>query len=123
MRLLATWVLSLILALAFLGAAFAKFTAQPSMVTLFQSFNYPLWFMYVTGVLELAGAVFVLIPRFAVVGAGLLSAIMVGAIVSHLTHGQTGVIVVPLVLLALSMLVGRLRSRSGSKAVRPATAA
>jgi putative oxidoreductase len=108
MRSFATWVLSIIVALAFLGAAFAKFTYQPSMVTLFQSFSYPLWFMYVTGSLEVAGAVLVLIPRFAIFGAGLLSAIMVGAISSHVSHGQAGAIV-PLILLVPTILVGWLR--------------
>jgi putative oxidoreductase len=110
-RSLATWVLTVIVALAFLGASFAKFTASPSMVTLFQSFNYPLWFMYVTGVLELAGAVLVLIPQRAIAGATLLSVIMAGAIISHLTHGQVAASAVPVVLLALCILVGGVNAR------------
>jgi uncharacterized membrane protein YphA (DoxX/SURF4 family) len=109
MRNIVTWILSVLLALAFFGFGLAKLTAQPMMVQSFESFGYPLWFMSVTGVLEIVGAVLVLVPRFAFVGAGLLVCIMVGALFAHLTHGQVEKIVAPLVLLVLAAVVGTLR--------------
>jgi putative oxidoreductase len=110
MRTVLTWVLSGILALAFLGAALAKLTGQHMMVAEFESFGYPIAFMYLTGIIELIGAGLVLVPRYAYAGAMLLSAVMVGALFSHLTHGQAGMIGPPLVLLVLALVVGTLRN-------------
>jgi uncharacterized membrane protein YphA (DoxX/SURF4 family) len=85
-------------------------------VQAFQSFGYPLWFMDVTGLLEVAGAILVLVPRVAFVGAGLLTCVMVGAVFSHLTHGQAGMVAPAAVLLVLALVVGTLR---GWGRVRP----
>jgi uncharacterized membrane protein YphA (DoxX/SURF4 family) len=104
-----TWVLSGLLALAFCGAGLSKLTGQAMMVHEFSLFGFPLWFMYLTGVIEIAGAVLVLVPRFAYVGAAALVCVMAGAVFSHLTHGQAGMIGVPLVLLILAAVVGTLR--------------
>jgi len=112
MRTTITWVLSILLAIAFLVASFVKITAQPVMVQGFTTFGFPVWFLYVTGFIELAGAILVLLPRFAGIGAALLSCVMVGAIFAHLRHGQSAMAVVPLILLALSLTVGWLRGWS-----------
>lgn len=109
MRNVVTWTLSGLLALAFLAAAAAKLTGQPIMVTEFETFGLPLWFMYVTGLLEVAGAVLVLVPRLAFAGAGLLVFIMLGAITAHLTHGQAAMIGAPVLLLVVAIAVGTLR--------------
>jgi uncharacterized membrane protein YphA (DoxX/SURF4 family) len=109
MRNIVTWVLSVLLALAFFGAGLAKLTTQPMMVQEFTAFGFPLWFLYVTGTLEITGAVLVLVPRVSFIGAGLLICIMVGALLSHLTHGQAAMIGAPLVLLILAAVVGTLR--------------
>ncbi len=42
------------------------------------------WFRYVTGILELAGAVLIVVPRTRSIGAALLATIMLGAITAHL---------------------------------------
>jgi len=117
---IATWTLSILLAFAFLGAGLAKVTAQPMMVQEFSLFGYPQWFMYVTGALELLGAILVLIPRTASIGAGVVVCIMIGALFSHLTHGQAGMVVGPLVLLLMAIALGWLRGwrLPGSAAAR-----
>jgi putative oxidoreductase len=117
MRTTITWVLSILLAIAFLVASFVKITAQPVMVQGFTAFGFPVWFLYVTGFIELAGAILVLLPLFAGIGAALLSCVMVGAIFTHLTHGQAAQAVVPLILLALALTVGWLRGWSRSTLV------
>jgi len=109
MRTTITWGLTVLLALAFFGASLSKLTSQPMMVHEFEVFGLPLWFMFLTGALELVGAVLVLGPRTAYLGAALLSCIMVGALVAHVTHGQAAMIGAPFVLLILSIAVGSLR--------------
>ncbi len=112
MRNVTMWVLSVLVALAFLGAGIAKLSSAPMMLAEFSLFGYPVWFMYLTGALEIVGAVLVLVPRLAGAGAALLSCIMVGALFSHLTHGQAGMTVAPFVLLVLAVIVGSLRGWS-----------
>jgi len=116
MRNAVTWALSILLAFAFLGAGGSKLASHPMMIATFDSFGYPLWFMYVTGLIEIAGAVLVLFPRVAYIGAALLVCVMAGAIFSHLTHGQTAKVPLPLVLLVLAVAVGTLR---GWRAAQP----
>jgi putative oxidoreductase len=41
------------------------------------------WFRYLTGALEVAGAILLLIPRTSGLGALMLAGVMVGAIVTH----------------------------------------
>jgi uncharacterized membrane protein YphA (DoxX/SURF4 family) len=106
---IASWVVAVLLALAFLGAGAAKLTTQPMMLQEFARFGYPTWFMYVTGILEVVGAIAVLVPRYAFYGAALLTCIMLGAIFSHLTHGQAAMIGAPVVLFVLALLLVTLR--------------
>jgi uncharacterized membrane protein YphA (DoxX/SURF4 family) len=109
MQRIVTWVLSILLAFVFLGAGFGKITGQPMMVHEFTLFGFPLWFMTLTGLIEVVGAILLLVPRFAYVGAIALVCVMVGATFSHLTHGPAAMIGLPLVLLALAATVGSLR--------------
>jgi uncharacterized membrane protein YphA (DoxX/SURF4 family) len=109
MRKIAPWIVSILLALAFLGAGLAKLSSQPMMVAEFTSFGFGLWFMYFTGALEVVCAILVLIPRTAAIGAALLTCIMICAIATHLTHGQAGLIGAPVVLLVLAVTLGLLR--------------
>jgi len=109
MRIIVTWIITILLALAFLGAGVTKLMAQPMMVAEFGIFGYPLWFMYLTGSLEIIAAVFVVLPRFAAIGAALIVCIMIGALYSHLTHGQAAMIGAPVVLLVLAIALATLR--------------
>lgn len=110
MRNLATWILTIIVAATFFYASYLKLTAAPMLVATFASFGYPPWFMYVTGALESVGAILLFVPRVAFVGAGLLVCITIGALYSHLTHGQAQMIGPPAVLLVLSLVLGTLRN-------------
>jgi putative oxidoreductase len=68
--------------------------------------------MYLTGALEIACAVLVLIPRFAGIGAALLVCTMIGAIFSLLGHGLAAMVAPPVVLLILAFALGQLRGWS-----------
>jgi uncharacterized membrane protein YphA (DoxX/SURF4 family) len=109
LRTIFTWTYTVLLALAFIGAGAAKLTAAPVMVEQFRSFGYPLWFMYLTGGIEFACSLLVLVPRFASIAAAILACVMAGAVVSHLAHGQISTIVPPILLLILALVTGTLR--------------
>ncbi len=77
------WVLRVLMAALFLFAAAMKLTGQPAMVAEFDTVGLGQWFRYVTGLMELAGGVLVLIPRRSVLGAGLLLMVDAGAFVAQ----------------------------------------
>jgi putative oxidoreductase len=101
---IALWVLQALLALAFLGAASGKLLGKPDMVGLFEMIGIGQWFRYLTGLLELAGAVLIVVPRTKFFGAALLAMVMVGAVLTHLLiiHSPP---TAPAVLLVLASIV------------------
>ena len=54
------------------------------MIALFTAVGVGQWFRYVTGILELTGAVLIAVPKTRRVGAAVLAAIMLGALAAHL---------------------------------------
>ncbi len=78
------WVLQVLLALAFLFAGSGKLLSNPDMVATFDTIGAGQWFRYLTGILEVLGAVLLLIPGTAFFGAVLLVSVMVGAVATHL---------------------------------------
>jgi putative oxidoreductase len=78
------------LAIAFVGAAAFKLTGHPAAVEEFDTIGLGQWFRYVTAVLEISGAVLLLVPSTIFFGAALLSALCVGAFFAQLTalHGD-----------------------------------
>src|SRR5882757_10451507 len=78
------WVVRGLLALAFASAGGAKLYGVPMLVEEFQHIGLGQWFRYFTGGLEIMGAILLLLPRKAVLGALLLICIMTGAVISHL---------------------------------------
>ena len=98
------WVVRGLLALAFAGAGGAKLYGVPMLVESFQHIGLGQWFRYLTGVLEVLGAILILTPSLAAFGAVLLICIMIGATITHL-FVVGGSAVPALVLLALSAIV------------------
>ena len=84
-RLITLWTLSGLVALAFIAAGGGKLAGTAVMVGLFDKVGLGQWFRYFTGLLEVAGAIGLLIPRYAFYAAVLLDIVMVGAIIAHLT--------------------------------------
>jgi putative oxidoreductase len=81
---IALWIVQALLALAFLGAASGKLLGKAEMIGLFETIGIGQWFRYLTGLLEAAGAVLIVIPRTKAFGATLLGAVMAGAVLTHL---------------------------------------
>ena len=101
---IALWVLQALLALAFVGAASGKLLGKPEMVALFEAVGVGQWFRYVTALMELTGALLIVVPRTKFFGAALLSVVMVGAVLTHLfiLHNAP---TVPAILLVLAGVV------------------
>ena len=80
---LTLWCVQALLALTFLGAGSQKLMGAPAMVALFEAVGIGQWFRYVTGILELTGAVLIVVSKTRSIGAALLAAVMLGAITAH----------------------------------------
>ncbi len=80
------WALRIALAALFGYAGTQKLMADPHMVEVFAKVGIGQWFRLVTGSLEIAGAIGLLVPRLAVPAAAGLAGVMVGATVAHLTR-------------------------------------
>ena len=93
------WALQIVSAGMFLLAGALKLTGNPMMVQMFGAIGLGQWFRYLTGTIEVAGAVALLVPAVSAYGAAALAATMVGAILTHLFI-VGGSPVVPILLLA-----------------------
>ena len=80
----ALWALQILTAAAFVMAGCAKLFGQPMMVETFEKIGVGQWFRYVTGGIEVASAILLLIPRLSPVGAALLVCTTIGAVLTHL---------------------------------------
>lgn len=100
----ALWVLQVLLAIQFAFAGFLKVIGDPTMVDMFATIGAGQWFRYVIGVLELAGAVGVLIPLLSGLAALGISALMVGAAVTNVAVLDTPPWI-PLGVLVMGVLV------------------
>jgi putative oxidoreductase len=98
------WTLQVLVALAFIAAGSGKLLGSPDMVALFDAVGIGQWFRYVTGSLEVLGALLLVIPGKTAFGAVLLACVMAGAVVAHLVVLHTAA-TAPLVLFALTALI------------------
>jgi len=80
----ALWVLQIAAAGMFLMAGFLKLSGNEQMVGLFEAIGVGQWFRFLTGALEVAGAILLLVPRTSGLSALMLAGVMVCAVVTHL---------------------------------------
>jgi putative oxidoreductase len=104
------WGVQILTAFAFIAAGGSKLAGAPAMVDMFGKIGFGQWFRYLTGSLELSGAVLLLLPRTSAIGGWLLAAVMIGAVGTHLFI-IGGNPVPAVVLLVLAITVGWNRSR------------
>ena len=74
------------------------------MVEMFDRIGVGQWFRYLTGVIEVLGAILLLVPRFCGAGALLLTATMIGAVLTHL-FVIGGSPVMPIILLLVAGII------------------
>jgi len=101
---IALWTLQVLVALAFIAAGSGKLLGTPDMVAVFDAVGIGQWLRYVTGALEVVGALLLIVPGKTTFGAVLLACIMAGAVVAHLTVLPTPP-TAPLALFALTVLI------------------
>lgn len=84
------WALKIVFALAFIGAGSAKIYGVEAMVAEFDVIGLGQRFRYFTGIVEIAGAILLLVPRTTFYGAALLTAVCIGAFFAQLAvlHGD-----------------------------------
>src|SRR6266403_2263183 len=70
------WVLQIAAAGMFLMVGFLKLSGNPQLVGLFQAIGLGQWFRYLTGTLEVAGAILLLVPRISGLAALMLFGVM-----------------------------------------------
>lgn len=73
------WILTIVLALVFTLAGGVKLIGVPGMVTEFAQIGIGQWFRYFTGLVEVSGAIGLLIPKFRFWAALQIAGVMVGA--------------------------------------------
>src|SRR5438874_1958335 len=67
------WVLTVLVGLQFALIGGAKLLGEQQQVDNFIHWGYPTWFLMLVGVAEVAGALLLLVPRVATIGAALLA--------------------------------------------------
>ena len=83
-----TKLLTYLLALVFFLSGAAKLLGLEFEIQAFERWGYPLWFMYLSGVIEVAGAIGLLLPRISAAVAVALALFMTGAVGTHLIHSE-----------------------------------
>ncbi|MFF9778239.1 DoxX family protein [Streptomyces sp. NPDC013978] len=107
--------LQIVLALFYgLASALPKLIAHPSAVESFDTLGWGSAGMYTIGVLELAGAVGLLIPVLAPVAAVSLGALMVGAFITQLTAFDGEYAATPLILIVPLALIAWVRRQDAA---------
>ncbi|MCK4141950.1 DoxX family membrane protein [Ralstonia pseudosolanacearum] len=106
-----SWGLRILAAAAFLAAGGAKLAGVPMMVAIFDHIGIGQWFRVVTGLVEVAGAIALLVPATVGFGGLLLAVTMVFAVLTHL-FVIGGSPVPAVVLLAITATVAWLHRNS-----------
>jgi len=98
--------MSMFLTVVFLLTGSVKIAGVEMMVESFRTWGYSVTFMYVIGVVEIAGAVMLLLPRFRLYGATLISILMIGATFTHVRAGEWVMVPGPIIMLVLAATIG-----------------
>ncbi|TQN33453.1 DoxX-like protein [Haloactinospora alba] len=115
---IALWVVQGLLAAGFAFAGGSKLAGVPAMVETFDTIGLGQWLRYLTGALEVAGAVGLLIPLLSGLAALGLAAVMVGAAIADVALlGQPPFAALALLVLSAVAAWGR-RDRTASLAAR-----
>ncbi|CAN5353966.1 hypothetical protein BH20ACI2_BH20ACI2_24760 [soil metagenome] len=116
---IASWIIQVLIAGLFLMMGSQKLMGEAEMTANFVKWGMPGFMLYVIGTLEVLGAIGLFIPRLAGIAATGLILLMVGALFTHLIHGEYGMALMPVAVMAMLAVVAYLRNplRAFSKAV------
>ena len=77
-----------LLVLIFLGSGLAKLSGLEFERVAFARWGYPLWFMYLTGLIEVLAGLALLWRRITALVAAGLGCFMIGAVLTHALHAE-----------------------------------
>jgi putative oxidoreductase len=104
----ALWVVQVLGAILFFLTGFAKLSGDEQMIQTFAAIGIGQWLRYVTGLIEFASAILLLIPALSRIGALLVVPIMIGAIVTHVVIiGGSPALPIGLLIIASIVVWGR----------------
>jgi uncharacterized membrane protein YphA (DoxX/SURF4 family) len=113
-----TWIVSGLLALAFLGSGLSKIFGAESQIKNFQSWGYPLWLRFPIGLIEVIFAIGLLIPTYR---KNIVYGVFVWVIVAIFTHLQAGQASMIGGAIIFGLLAGAILLLSREKAIRPSS--
>src|SRR5262245_2264149 len=100
---LGRWVPRIAVALLFLALGGSKLPSNSSWVRLFDQIGFGQWFRVFTGAVQAGGALMLLVPRAAWIGAAVLSCTMLGAILTQVFVLHTGFLaIIPAILMVIT---------------------
>lgn len=100
---IAAWIVQIAVAGLFLMMSFAKLSSDPETVANFKHWEMSDFMMYI-GILELLGAIGLLIPRLAGLAAIGLIMLMIGALITHIRFGEMMAILPAVVIVLLGFV-------------------
>ena len=103
------WVLSGLVAAMMLMAGAPKLMGQEKVVQDFAAMGFPSWFVYLIGVMEVGGAILLLIPKTAAFGVVILGVTMIGAVGTLIKMGDIPGSLIPFAFLVVIGIIGWLR--------------
>lgn len=106
------WVLQVVAAATFVFAALPKVTANPQAVAGFAEMGLGTVGMYVIGILEIAGAIGLLIPRLSGLAGLAFIGLMVGAVLTTLLLSGASAVAFPAAVLVLVAIIAWGRRRT-----------
>lgn len=105
-RKVCVWTVTIFVGAIFLMTGAGKFLQAAMWQERFASqWGLPGWMASVTGLLEMAGAALILVPRTAVYGGSIIAVVMIGALGTHVMAGELPNIGVTAVLGSLAAFV------------------
>jgi len=79
---------------------------DPMWVRLFARIGFGQWFRYLTGAMQITGALLALVPRASLIGIALLAATMLGAVITWIAFGQAFAAIIPGTILVVLLAAG-----------------
>lgn len=113
------WCLQVLAAGVYVLAAIPKVTADPQAVAGFTALGLGTVGMYIIGILELVGAIGLLVPRLAGLAGLAFVALMIGAVLSTLLVFGASMVAMPAAVLVLVAVIAWGRRRSTAELLAP----
>ena len=103
--LIGTWVPRIVMSLFFLSMGSQKFTDR-YWIQVFTTIGFGDWFRQFTGAMQMAGAILLLLPQTALLGAAMLAATMAGAMLAWIFFlGSPGSAVFPAIIFVMLIAI------------------